>query len=156
MHELADFVYAHHVVTDPQRKTYGMVYEFWQDGKQNQEFGLDSMHDGAWFLSAMITAHRADPGGGWLERAQQFQVAVLYEPAAEQRPPLPQDATERTKTSSRGMHTAEGLGPRAVGTMGMASTAKPVSHFVDELFHRFESSRPGSRGCASRCLAVHA
>jgi hypothetical protein len=74
MHELADFVYAHHVVTDPQRKTYGMVYEFWQDGKQIQEFGLDSMHDGAWFLSAMITAHRAEPNGGWLERAQQFQV----------------------------------------------------------------------------------
>ena len=74
MYELADFVHAHHVVTDPQRKTYGMTYEFWQDGKQIQEFGLDSMHDGAWYLSAMITAHRADPGGGWLDRVQQFQV----------------------------------------------------------------------------------
>ena len=74
MHELADFVYAHHVVADPARKTFGMTYEFWKDGRQMQEFGLDSMHDGAWFMSAMITAHRADPDGGWLERVQKFQV----------------------------------------------------------------------------------
>ena len=74
MRELADFVHAHHVVTDPQRKTFGMVYEFWKGGKQMQEFGLDSMHDGAWLMSAMIAAHRADPDGGWLERVQKFQV----------------------------------------------------------------------------------
>ena len=74
MRELIDFVYEHHVVTDPQRKTFGMVYEFWKDGQQIQEFGLDSMHDGAWFMSALITAHRADPGGGWLERVQGSQV----------------------------------------------------------------------------------
>ena len=74
MHEIADFVDAHHVVADPQRKTFGMVYEFWRDGKQVQEFGLDSMHDGAWWMSAMIAAHRADPGGGWLDRVQKSQV----------------------------------------------------------------------------------
>lgn len=70
MRELADFVYAHHVVADPQRKTFGMTYEFWKDGRQMQEFGLDSMHDGAWFMSAMITAHRADPEGDWLGSAR--------------------------------------------------------------------------------------
>ena len=70
MRELADFVYANHVVTDPQRKTFGMTYEFWKDGRQIQEFGLDSMHDGAWFMSAMITAHRADPEGDWLGSAR--------------------------------------------------------------------------------------
>ena len=74
MRDIAEFVYAHHVVTDPQRKTFGMVYEFWKDGKQMQEFGLDSMHDGAWLMSAMISAHRADPDGGWLDRVQKFQV----------------------------------------------------------------------------------
>ena len=74
MHELADFVHAHHVVGDPQRKTFGMTYEFWKDGRQIQEFGLDSMHDGAWLMNAMITADRADPDGGWLRRAQQYQV----------------------------------------------------------------------------------
>ena len=74
MHEIADFVYAHHVVVDPQRKTFGMVYEFWKDGRQIQEFGLDSMHDGAWWMSAMLAAHRADPGGGWLERVQKYQI----------------------------------------------------------------------------------
>ncbi len=74
MHELADFVYANHVVVDPARKTFGMTYEFWKDGRQIQEFGLDSMHDGAWFMSAMISAHRADPGGGWLDRVQKYQV----------------------------------------------------------------------------------
>lgn len=74
MRELADYVYANHVVADPLRKTFGMTYEFAKDGRQIQEFGLDSMHDGAWLMSAMITAHRADPDGGWLERAQKFQV----------------------------------------------------------------------------------
>ena len=74
MRELGEFVQAHHVVTDPQRKTFGMVYEFWKDGKQMQEFGLDSMHDGAWLMSAMLAAHRADPEGGWLDRVQKFQV----------------------------------------------------------------------------------
>ena len=100
MRELADFVYAHHVVADPQRKTFGMTYEFWKDGRQMQEFGLDSMHDGAWFMSAMITAHRADPDGGWLERVQKFQVPFYtnlllnsdrlfpkMEPAAEDKTP---------------------------------------------------------------------
>ena len=74
MRELAEVVQAHHVVTDPQRKTFGMVYEFWKDGKQMQEFGLDSMHDGAWLMSAMLAAHRADPEGGWLGRVQKYQV----------------------------------------------------------------------------------
>ena len=74
MHELADFVEKNHVVTDPTRKTYGMVYEFWKDGKKVQEFGLDSMHDGAWFLSSLIVAQRADPKGDWLARAQKFGV----------------------------------------------------------------------------------
>jgi hypothetical protein len=73
-HELADFVYEHHVVTDPAHKTFGMTYEFWKDGKKVQEFGLDSMHDGAWFTSAMVAMHRADPEGHWLERAQKYQV----------------------------------------------------------------------------------
>ncbi len=74
MRELADFMQKNHVVTDPARKTYGMVYEFWKDGKKMQEFGLDAMHDGAWWMSALITAQRADPKGDWLARAQKYQV----------------------------------------------------------------------------------
>ncbi|HEY3900941.1 MAG TPA: hypothetical protein VGM54_20185 [Chthoniobacter sp.] len=74
MHELADFVEKNHVVTDPARKTYGMVYEFWKDGKKMQEFGLDSMHDGAWFMSSLIVAQRADPKGDWLARAQKYEI----------------------------------------------------------------------------------
>ena len=73
-HELADFVFQNHVVTDPQRKTFGMTYEFWKDGKKVQEFGLNSMHDGAWFMSALVTMHRADPAGSWLAQAQKYQV----------------------------------------------------------------------------------
>ncbi len=73
-HELADFVIQNHVVTDPQRKTFGMTYEFWKDGKKVQEFGLDSMHDGSWFMSALVTMQRADPGGDWLAKAQKYQV----------------------------------------------------------------------------------
>jgi hypothetical protein len=73
-HELADFVYQNHVVTDPQHKTFGMTYEFWKDGKKIQEFGLDSMHDGSWFMSALVTMQRANPSGDWLARAQKYQV----------------------------------------------------------------------------------
>jgi hypothetical protein len=74
MHALADFVEKNHVVTDPARKTYGMVYEFWKDGKKMQEFGLDSMHDGAWFMSSLVVAQRADPQGDWLAWAQKYEV----------------------------------------------------------------------------------
>ncbi|MEP6668065.1 MAG: hypothetical protein ABJF10_02870 [Chthoniobacter sp.] len=74
MHELADFVEKNHLVTDPAHKTYGMVYEFWKDGKKMQEFGLDSMHDGAWFMSALVVAQRADPKGDWLARAQKYEI----------------------------------------------------------------------------------
>jgi hypothetical protein len=73
-HELTDFVFKNHVVTDPERKTFGMTYEFWKDGRKVQEFGLDSMHDGSWLLSALVTMQRADPGGDWLARAQKYQV----------------------------------------------------------------------------------
>ena len=73
MRDLVDFVYKHHVVTDPARKTYGMAYEFYAGGKPMQEFGLDSMHDGAWLMSAMATAHRADPEGKYLDRVQRYQ-----------------------------------------------------------------------------------
>ena len=72
LRELADFVEKNHLVTDPQRKTCGMVYEFWKDGKKMQEFGLDSMRDGAWWMSALATAQRADKTGDWLARAQKF------------------------------------------------------------------------------------
>jgi len=74
MRDLTDFVYAHHVVTDASRPVFGMTYEFWRDGKQMQTFGLDTMHDGAWWASAMVTAHRADPGGPYLDRLQTYQV----------------------------------------------------------------------------------
>ena len=74
MRDLTDFVYAHHVVTDESRPVYGMTYEFWKGGRQIQEFGLDTMHDGAWWASAMVTAHRADPDGPYLERVQTYQV----------------------------------------------------------------------------------
>ncbi len=74
MRELADFVEKNHVVTDPARKTYGMVYEFWKDGQKMQEFGHEAMQDGAWWMSALITAQRADSKGDWLTRAQKYQV----------------------------------------------------------------------------------
>jgi len=73
MRDLTDFVYAHHVVQDPNRPTFGMTYEFWRDGKQMQEFGLDTMHDGAWWAGAMASAHRADPDGPYLDRLRTYQ-----------------------------------------------------------------------------------
>jgi hypothetical protein len=74
MRELANDVFAKMVVADPNRRVYGMTYEFVLDGQHVQDFGLDSMHDGAWFMSALATAHRIDPDGAYLVRAQRFQV----------------------------------------------------------------------------------
>src|SRR5205823_5432765 len=74
LREMADAVYARHVVRDESRPTFGMTYEFWRDGRQYQDFGLDSMHDGAWFTSAMITADRADPAGHHLARLLRYQI----------------------------------------------------------------------------------
>ena len=74
MRELTDHVYETHAVTDPDRIVYGMVYEFYRDGRQIQAFGLDSMHDGAWLASAMTTAEHADPAGGYMERALEYQL----------------------------------------------------------------------------------
>jgi hypothetical protein len=74
MHELIDFVYDHHVVRDPARPVFGMTYEFYRDGKQVQQFGLDSMHDGLWLTVAMLTAHRAEPTAGHLDRVLTYNV----------------------------------------------------------------------------------
>lgn len=74
MRDLTYFVYAHHVITNTARQTFGMTYEFYRDGKQIQEFGLDTMHDGAWFMEAMIEAHRADPTGPYLALARRYQI----------------------------------------------------------------------------------
>ncbi len=74
LRELADEAFDLFVVTDEHRRVYGMAYEFVRDGRHVQDFGLDSMHDGAWLLSALVTAHRIDPEGGYLERAQRFQI----------------------------------------------------------------------------------
>jgi hypothetical protein len=72
--ELATFVYDHHVVKDKTRKMYGYTYEFYRDGRQMQTKGLDSMHDGFWFLGGMLSAHRAFPHGKFLDHVQQWQV----------------------------------------------------------------------------------
>jgi hypothetical protein len=74
LRDLSDEAFELFVVQDPHRRVYGMAYEFVREGKRVQDFGLDSMHDGAWLMSALITAQRADPEGGYLERAQRFQV----------------------------------------------------------------------------------
>ena len=74
LRELSNKVFDRFVVQDTQRRVYGMTYEFVRDGQHVQDFGLDTMHDGAWFLSALVTAHRIDPQGGYLDRAQRFQV----------------------------------------------------------------------------------
>ncbi len=72
--ELADYVFTNHVVTDPCRITYGMPYEFYADGKQMQSFGLDTMHDGAWFTAACVAADIADPEIKYLERAAKYTI----------------------------------------------------------------------------------
>lgn len=75
LRDLADEAFENLVVQDADRRVYGMAYEFkdMPDGPLIQDFGLDSMHDGAWLMSAMITAHRIDPQGGYLERVQKYQ-----------------------------------------------------------------------------------
>lgn len=71
---LTDYVYANHVVTGLHRKTYGMTYEFYRDGRKYQVYGLDTMHDGSWMATAMALMQRAVPDGRFLERALRYQV----------------------------------------------------------------------------------
>ncbi len=74
LRELADEAHERFLIKDKNRRIYGMSYEFVRDGKHVQTFGLDSMHDGAWLMSALITAHRIDPKGGYLKEAQKYEV----------------------------------------------------------------------------------
>lgn len=74
MTDLRRYVYEHHAVTDENRRIYGMIYEFYEDGKQIQAMGLDSMHDGAWFVEALLGAERVHPEGNHLEQAQKYQI----------------------------------------------------------------------------------
>ncbi len=74
MIDLREFVYKHHAVTDTDRRIYGMIYEFYEDGKQIQGMGLDSMHDGAWFVEALLAAELIHPEGKHLEKAQTYQI----------------------------------------------------------------------------------
>ena len=75
LRSLAGEAFDNLVIQDPARMVYGMAYEFklMPDGPLIQDFGLDSMHDGAWLMSAMATAHRIDPEGGYLARVRKFQ-----------------------------------------------------------------------------------
>ncbi len=74
MRDLTEFIRDKHLVDDPNRRVYGMVYEFYEDGKQIQSFGLDTMHDGAWLASSMMTAHLVDPDGPYMEFARTYQI----------------------------------------------------------------------------------
>lgn len=74
MRDLTEYVYQHHVVTTASNITYGMTYEFYEEGKKYQVFGLDSMHDGSWFAEAMLIAERIDPGAPYQEMAMQYQL----------------------------------------------------------------------------------
>jgi len=62
---LAEFVFDNHLKTNPDSEQRGMVYEYFVVDRKGQfdQFvqgeGLDTMHDGAWFAAAMVTAYRA-------------------------------------------------------------------------------------------------
>lgn len=72
--ELAEFVYKNHVVKNEDKKTFGMTYEFYENGKWIQEFGLDTMHDGSWFMSSIITAYRVTKDDYYLKNVLKYQV----------------------------------------------------------------------------------
>lgn len=74
--ELVAYVDAHHVVRDPAAVTYGMNYEFYdpETDRKVQAFGLDTMHDGAWFASSLLVADRACPERGYLDRVLKYEV----------------------------------------------------------------------------------
>ncbi len=76
MDELIAYVDAHHVVRDANAVTYGMNYEFCdpRTGRKIQDFGLDTMHDGAWFANGLLAAHRARPEGGYLRRLLRYEL----------------------------------------------------------------------------------
>ena len=130
MHELADFVEKNHVVTDPARKTYGMVYEFWKDGKKMQEFGLDSMHDGAWFMSSLVVAQRADPKGDWLARAQKYEVPFYTNLLNHSDQLFPKmQPTEEDKHDAWTAPPLKGWAPRRAGMTARGLSARTDSRY---------------------------
>jgi hypothetical protein len=66
MKRLVAFVSDHHLKRDPKSEQRGMVYEYYEVATKTwvQGEALDTMHDGAWFGAALVSAFRAtaDPG----------------------------------------------------------------------------------------------
>src|SRR4051794_25845576 len=65
MKQLAQYVFDHHLRRDAKSLQRGMIYEYFEPTKKNrlgkwiQGEALDTMHDGAWFVSALAQAFRA-------------------------------------------------------------------------------------------------
>jgi hypothetical protein len=65
MQRLARYVFEHHLKRKDGSEQRGMVYEYFDPARAGQfdQFvqgeALDTMHDGAWFAAALVTAHRA-------------------------------------------------------------------------------------------------
>jgi hypothetical protein len=65
IHRLATYAIGHHMKRDEKSPQRGMMYEYFDVARQGQfdQFvegeALDTMHDGAWFALAMVTASRA-------------------------------------------------------------------------------------------------
>ncbi len=80
MRELAQYIYDHHLKKDERSEQKGMIYEYFyvkQAGKVDQYIqgeGLDTMHDGAWFASALAHAYRATADAWYLDFLKKYQM----------------------------------------------------------------------------------
>lgn len=78
MREVAQYVYDHHLKKDDRSEQKGMIYEYFQvkrAGKVDQFVqgeALDTMHDGAWFASALVHAWRATGDAWYLNFLRQY------------------------------------------------------------------------------------
>jgi len=77
MRELARYAVDKHVEKDPQDPQFGMIYELYQvkNGKWYQGETLDTMHDGAWFATALCMAYRATKDPYYLDILRKYPLA---------------------------------------------------------------------------------
>jgi hypothetical protein len=78
MKQLARYVFDNHLRRDAKSPQRGMIYEYFEPTKKGklgqwiQGEALDTMHDGAWFVSALAQAYRATGEPFYLEFIEQW------------------------------------------------------------------------------------
>jgi len=71
-----EYITRHHLVKDPNCPQFGMVYEYYTpaNGRWEEGEGLDTMHDGAWWMDALAHLYRATGDAKYLEWIKKYSI----------------------------------------------------------------------------------